>query len=316
VLAEPLTTELRRAATSSSAGPAVDLRELRYFVVVCEELHFGRAARRLHISQSPLSQTIAQLERKLGTRLLDRSNRHVELTAAGEVLAEHARRLLRQADDAVGATIRAGAGETGVLRVAAAPVAREAILPGLRHEFDERLPNLVVEVVEGEGDGMIDGLVQGASDLVLMLCPPVRDDVVIKPIRRDRPLAVVHRGHSLAGSASVSLDALAEHTHVLWPRQFARRSHDVVLAMFDGRSPVSARVVEASSGAFWQTMLGGGFSIVPSSAPIAGDFVGVPIDGTNWEFMLAMVWSRRTPPPVLPALIEAVDAASAANGWL
>jgi hypothetical protein len=86
--------------------------------------------------------------------------------------------------------------------------------------------------------------------------------------------------------------------------------------MFDGRSPVSARVVEASSGAFWQTMLGGGFSIVPSSAPIAGDFVGVPIDGTNWEFMLAMVWSRRTPPPVLPALIEAVDAASAANGWL
>jgi DNA-binding transcriptional LysR family regulator len=293
VLAEPLTTELRRAATSSSAGPAVDLRELRYFVVVCEELHFGRAARRLHISQSPLSQTIAQLERKLGTRLLDRSNRHVELTAAGEVLAEHARRLLRQADDAVGATIRAGAGETGVLRVAAAPVAREAILPGLRHEFDERLPNLVVEVVEGEGDGMIDGLVQGASDLVLMLCPPVRDDVVIKPIRRDRPLAVVHRGHSLAGSASVSLDALAEHTLVLWPRQFARRSHDVVLAM-----------------------LGGGFSIVPSSAPIAGDFVGVPIDGTNWEFMLAMVWSRRTPPPVLPALIEAVDAASAANGWL
>ena len=73
-------------------GVPLEFRELRYFVVLCEELHFSRAADRLHISQSPLSQAIAQLERKLGVRLLDRSSRHVALTPAGSVLLQHGRR--------------------------------------------------------------------------------------------------------------------------------------------------------------------------------------------------------------------------------
>src|SRR5439155_11915400 len=115
---------------------SVEFRELRYYVVLSEELHFGRAAERLHISQSPLSQTIAQLERKLGTRLLDRSSRNVQLTAAGEVLLGHSRRLLSELDDAIGATRRAGAGELGGLRIAAGLVSRDAILPSLPHELD------------------------------------------------------------------------------------------------------------------------------------------------------------------------------------
>src|SRR5262245_35133084 len=128
-------------------GSALEFRELRYFTVLCEAVHFGRAAERLHTSQSPLSQAIAQLERKLGTRLLDRSSRHVSLTAAGEVLLDHARRLLRDVDDAVGATRRAGAGETGTVRIAVGPIARVAVLPGLRHELDEVFPTLGVEIV-------------------------------------------------------------------------------------------------------------------------------------------------------------------------
>src|SRR5215218_77669 len=82
-------TQLRAVESVSTVPITVEFRELRYFTVLCEELHFGRAASRLHISQSPLSQTMAQLERKLGTRLLDRSSRHVRLTPAGGVLLEH-----------------------------------------------------------------------------------------------------------------------------------------------------------------------------------------------------------------------------------
>src|SRR5690349_11309916 len=107
----------RREVASDSTPPLLEFRELRYFVVLCEELHFSRAADRLHISQSPLSQAIAQLERKLGTKLLDRSSRHVQLTDAGSVLLEHGRRLLREAEEAVGATRRAGAGEGGSIRL-------------------------------------------------------------------------------------------------------------------------------------------------------------------------------------------------------
>jgi len=301
---------------SLPAGPAtVEFRELRYFTVLCEELHFGRAAERLHISQSPLSQTIAQLERKLGTRLLDRTSRNVQLTAAGEVLLGHSRRLLSELDDAIGATRRAGAGELGVLRIAAGLVSREAILPALRHELDSRFPNLVVEVGEEVGDAMVDAMLQGASDVVLMLCPPSRVDTDAKLLRRDRPTAIVHRDHELAQNKIVTIAELAKHTLVLAPRLFAKGSHDLVLGMFHGHPPASTRIADASSGAFWDAMRADGFTVLPSTAAVSGDFVRLPIADATAEFTLSMVWNRDTPPALLPGLIEAADAAIAANAW-
>src|SRR5512133_4066656 len=162
--------DVRRLAAVPAA--TVEFRELRYFAVLCEELHFGRAAERLHISQSPLSQTIAQLERKLGTRLLDRSSRHVQLTRAGEVLRYHSERLLHDLEDAVGATRRAGGGELGPLRIAVGPVSHVAVLPGLRHELDERLPLLEVEIADMAGDGVVEAVLRGSADIGLMLCAP------------------------------------------------------------------------------------------------------------------------------------------------
>lgn len=312
----PGQTHLRRVETLGAVPAAVEFRELRYFTILCEELHFGRAAERLHISQSPLSQTIAQLERKLGTRLLDRSSRHVRLTPAGEVLLEHALRLLQELDDAVGATRRAGAGESGMLRIAVGPISRDTILPALRHELDDRFPNLAVEVVEEIGDALVDGLLHGASDVVLMLCPPLRKDAQIKCLRRDRPIAVVHHDHPLAKNDSVTLEELGRYTLVLSPRPFAKRAHDVVLTMFHGHTPAATRIADLNSGPFWDAMLAGGFAVLPSSAPFSGDFVALPISGTDAQFEISMVWSRQTPPALLPGLIEAADAAIEANGWL
>jgi DNA-binding transcriptional LysR family regulator len=309
-------THLRQVLDRGTIPIGVEFRELRYYAVLCEELHFGRAAERLHISQSPLSQTIAQLERKLGTRLLDRSSRHVRITPAGSVLLEHANRLLKGLEDAVGATRRAGAGETGLLRIAVGPIAHAAILPALRHELDLRFPNLDVDVVDESGDTMVDRLVQGASDLVLMLCPPTRKETESRLLRRDEPIAIVHHDHPLAGQTSVTLDDLARHILVLNPRPFASGAHDVVLALFHGRSPTATRIADMNSGAFWDAMLAGGFSILPSSAPFSGDFVALPIEGAPKDFRLCMVWSTRTPPTMLPGLIEAADAAVAANDWL
>src|SRR5262245_38334538 len=229
----------------------LELRELRYFTVLCEELHFGRAAERLHISQSPLSQAIAQLERKLGTRLLDRSSRHVQLTSAGDVLLQHGRRLLGEADDAVGATRRAGAGETGSLRIAVGPVPRDAVLPALRHALDERLPTLTVDVLEVAGDDIVDAVLHGAADAGLMLCAPERDDIESKLLRVDHPVAVFRREHPLAKRGEVTVEELAGHTLLLWPRSVSKGAHDVVLGMFHGNRPAATRVTETYSGASW-----------------------------------------------------------------
>jgi DNA-binding transcriptional LysR family regulator len=293
----------------------LELRELRYFTVLCEELHFGRAAERLHISQSPLSQAIAQLERKLGTRLLDRSSRHVRLTPAGQVLLEHGRRLLREADDAVGATRRAGAGESGPLRIAVGPVPRDAVLPARRHALDERLPNVVVDVVEIDGDEVVDAVVRGAADAGLMLCAPQLDDIDSKIVRRDHPVAVVRPEHPLATHEEVTIEDLAEHMLLLWPRSISRGAHDVVLGMFHGNRPAATRVTDSYSGASWDAMHANGFAVVAASAAVSGDLVTVPINNGNVEFTMSLIWSRATPPLVLPSLLEAVDSAIAENGW-
>jgi DNA-binding transcriptional LysR family regulator len=297
-------------------GLPLDFRELRYFVVLCEELHFGRAAERLHISQSPLSQAIAQLERKLGTRLLDRSSRHVQLTDAGDVLVHHAWRLLRDADDAVGATQRAGSGETGTLRLAVAPVSRDAVLPGLRHALDERLPGLTVDVAELAGDDVVDTVLRGAADAGLMLIPPARDDISVVSLRRDSAVAIMLRGHPLSGRDRVTVEDLAQHTLVLWPRNVSRGAHDLVLGLFLGHRPAAMRVTEQHSGAAWDAMHADGFAVVPASSAVSGDFVAIPIEAVDVDFTMWLIWSNATPPPVLPALLDAADAAADENGWL
>jgi hypothetical protein len=86
--------------------------------------------------------------------------------------------------------------------------------------------------------------------------------------------------------------------------------------MFHGRPPASTRVADRSSGAFWDAMRADGFAVLPSAAAVSGDFVRLPIADTKDEFTMSMVWSRETPPTMLAGLIEAADAAIAANGWL
>jgi DNA-binding transcriptional LysR family regulator len=300
----------------ASNGLPLELRELRYFVVLADELHFGRAAERLHISQSPLSQAIAQLERKLGMRVLDRSSRHVQLTDAGSVLLHHARRLLLEAGDAVDATRRAGSGETGSLRLAVGPVSREGVLPGLRHALDERLPALTIEVVEIDGDDVVEAVLRGGADAGLMLTPPTRDDIDALPLRRDSAVALLRRGHPLSGEEQVTVTQLARHTLVLWPHDIPRGAHDLVLALFHGHMPASLRVTQRHSGAAWDAMRADGFAVVPASSAVGGDFVTVPIDDADVEFTMSLVWSTATPPPVLPALVDAAKAAADENSWL
>lgn len=122
------------------------MRRLRYFVAVAEELHFGRAAARLHVSQSPLSRQIIGLEREIGVRLLERTKHRVELTAAGEAYLKEARRVLAGDARAVEAARRAARGETGRLVLGFVDCAACGVLPELLKASRERLPDLGVEL--------------------------------------------------------------------------------------------------------------------------------------------------------------------------
>src|SRR3954468_10542980 len=123
----------------------VELRHLRYFVAVAEELHFGRAAERLHISQPPLSQAIRSLEDDLGCELFRRTSRQVELTTAGDALLEPARATLSMAHAAVAAAQEAANDLRGRLRIGVTPVARHGVAPAILSAFRARHPNVEVQ---------------------------------------------------------------------------------------------------------------------------------------------------------------------------
>jgi DNA-binding transcriptional LysR family regulator len=125
----------------------VELRQLRYFVAVAEELHFGRAAERLHMSQSPLSRAIRELERELDLVLFIRTTRHVELTAAGSALLEHARRALTEVDAAVGDARHAAEPDRGILRVGYGPFSR-SLATRIVEEVGAHRPELQVRLDE------------------------------------------------------------------------------------------------------------------------------------------------------------------------
>jgi len=191
----------------------MELRQLRYFVTLAEELHFGRAAEREHIVQSALSQQVQRLERELGVRLLERSTHHVSLTAAGAVFLVEARQILAHADRA--ATIaRRATGAAAPLRVGIIDASYDS-MPQILHEVQARYPGLVIHQVEASVPGQYQQLTDGRLDVGIgraALAPPQ----VASLLFRQDPLGVlVPSGHRFAALDSVPVAVLAEEPLLL-----------------------------------------------------------------------------------------------------
>jgi DNA-binding transcriptional LysR family regulator len=208
-----------------------ELRHLRYFVAVAEELNFSRAARRLRMAQPPLSVAIRQLEAELGTELFRRSSREVALTEAGRVLLGGARRTLAEAEGAVAAARRAGAGELGSLRIGFSWSARFETLPVLGQVFRSHRPDVELLTEETWNSRMATALRDGTLDLALALCAEVAGDLTYEPIRREKVVALLAASHPLAGEQAISLDVLAGEQFVLFPRELAPRLYDSLVRL-------------------------------------------------------------------------------------
>jgi DNA-binding transcriptional LysR family regulator len=205
-----------------------ELRHLRYFVVVAEELNFSRAATRLHMAQPPLSVAIRQLEEELGTDLFVRTSREVRLTDAGSVLLDGARRTLAEADRAVAAARRTGAGQLGQLRLAFSWSARFETLPALGRAFRAEHPEIELLSQEMWNAQMSDALLDRTIDVAISVCPELASGVHSEVIRSERVVAVVAATNPVAAERTVSLRALAGESFLLFPRELAPRLHDVL----------------------------------------------------------------------------------------
>jgi LysR family transcriptional regulator, benzoate and cis,cis-muconate-responsive activator of ben and cat genes len=208
-----------------------ELRHLRYFVAVAEELNFSRAARRLRMAQPPLSVAIRQLEQELGAELFVRSSREVTLTEAGRTLLDGARRTLTEAERAMSDARRAGAGELGSLRLAFSWSARFETLPALGRALKRELPDLALHTEEMWNARMPSALRVGSLDVAVSLCPEIVGELSYEPIRREAVVALLDAQHALAGKRSIPLGALAEEDFVLFPRELAPRLHDALVGV-------------------------------------------------------------------------------------
>lgn len=195
----------------------MDLRQLRYFVTVAEELHFSRASARLHLAQSALSSQIRALERELGGPLLVRSTRRVQLTPAGEALLEDGRRILTACDDAM---TRAGAlarGESGRLVIGFLGPAPGGILAPLLAQFSARHPEVLVEVRALDFVDSVKALRDRRVDIVFNYAPFEEPDIEVTPLVSESRVVVLPATHRLAGRSSLCPSDLAGERFVTHP---------------------------------------------------------------------------------------------------
>ncbi len=271
----------------------IELRQLRYFVVVAEELHFTRAAARIGMAQPPLSQQIQKLERELGVQLFRRSRRKVELTAAGEVFLDGARRALGAAGRAVDDARRAGRGEIGRLAIGFVGSAVVEVLPEIVGQYHARYPDVELVLRQQSTAKQVDMLLRGELQAGLVR-PPVHDPTIVtETVLRERLVVALPETHRLAERDVIDLADLARESFILFPRSHGPGSHDRIVRMcldagFSPRIGQEAVEMHVIAGL---VAAGLGVSIVPASVrwlrregvrylPIAGET-------PTWELAVA-----------------------------
>ncbi|VVE48749.1 LysR family transcriptional regulator [Pandoraea terrigena] len=223
----------------------MDLRQLRYFVAVAEERHFGRAAQRLSMTQPPLSQQIRALEASLGAPLFVRTNRSVELTAVGRQLLPEVRRILADAEALPAFAQGLAHGEVGTLSLGFVSTADYGILPPLLREFGERYPRVRLQLLEATSDVQVEALMDGRIDAGLFIPPvPARyaNELSYLPIVREPLMLAVPAGRGMRAGADsvgdtgpgdpVSLADFADEPLVIFPRRVAPAFYDIIMGCY------------------------------------------------------------------------------------
>ncbi len=288
----------------------MELRHLRYFTAVAEELHFGRAAARLHIAQPPLSQQIRRLEEELGVQLFERTRRRVQLTHAGQTFLEEARRTLAQAEQAVCVARQAAQGEVGQLAIGFVDSAVYQALPPTLRLFRERFPR--VELVLRELGPAVQFQLLREGQLHAGFVRSRVDDPALAQIRLfEEPLmAALPSRHPGAGRESVCLQDLAKDPFVIFPRALGAGFYDQIVSLC-GQAGFSPHVVQEANE--MQTIVslvaaGIGVAIVPASISnlrmkgVSYVHIRKPLARTA----MTVAWRRDDPSPALKAFLQIV----------
>ncbi|HEX8242652.1 MAG TPA: LysR family transcriptional regulator [Longimicrobium sp.] len=296
----------------------VDLHLLRLFVVVAEELHFGRAARRLRIAQPALSQQVRKLETLLGYRLFDRTSRRVALSGAGAALLESAQRIFAELERGVETAGAVAQGRAGVLEVGYIVPAMLGLLPDLIRRFRAETPGVTLRLHEMSSAAQVEALGAGRLD-VAFVSGPCGDPALRQHLAwREPAVAVLPVDHPLAGQAEIALEDLAAEEFVSFPRHQAPSLYDrwLLACLNAGFSP---RVVqEAQSWHMIATLVGAGLgvAVAPESVRLL-NVLGVrciPISTSGLEFEVSLCTRADGLTPAIAKFVDTAVAEASARG--
>lgn len=297
----------------------IELRHLRYFVVVAEELHFSKAAIRLNMSQPPLSQQIKSLETDMGAELFRRNNRSVTLTQAGRDLYEQIVPWLNSLDTIRERARRISEGEEGQLSVAVTFSTSHFLMPQIISAFRDQYPKITIKLREMIGDRQVDALGRGLIDLGIMRLPVDESNLRIAPLYDESLMVALPPGHALASRKSLVLMDLKDELFLR-----ASRKSSALFESIEGvcrRAGFDPRVMDVSSNlntAVGLVGVGMGIALVPESTRKSGPrWISYRPLRDSPRSTVAVVWRRGDDAPVIKLFVDLATmvAGKPASSW-
>ncbi|MEC3854355.1 LysR family transcriptional regulator [Paenarthrobacter ureafaciens] len=290
----------------------MEIRQLNYFIAVAEERHFGRAAKRLHMAQPPLSQQIRQLEEQLGVRLLNRTTRRVELTAAGQALLDRGRQIVNAVGTLRADVYQVGQGASGVLRVGFSGSATYGVMPSIVRRAKQVLPGLSLNL-HGEmlTPAMEAGLRDGTLDAALLRPPIASQDIEYRIVTREALILALPSFSALALDRPVAVRELQDQEFISYPPESVLYRTMAGLCREAGFQPRISQVISETSTMLSFVAAGSGVAVLPGSVR------ALQLEGVVYreieqapEVELALAWRREDKSALLQSFLDVAGAAT------
>ncbi|MBD8202408.1 LysR family transcriptional regulator [Pseudomonas viridiflava] len=292
----------------------IDLRRLRYFLIVSDELHFGRAAARLHIAQPPLTRQISALEAELGFRLFDRSTRNVTLTSEGRHFLPYARAVLEQVDLTASITSKLAAGSAGHLAVGyASSIALSDIFSQTIQAFCSAHPDVQLTVEEGASSTQWSQLIEGRLDIGMSRMQPPAEDAEIQAICLDNePLvAAIASDSPLARQEQVTLAELSAYPLIAFPTDYGSGLSEIIEALYRRQAliPLPAPKGKQITSIIALVAAGRGVALVPQCTQtlVKRGVTYRPLAEPGATAPLLVLTRKRERSPLVKAFVEIIE---------
>lgn len=293
---------------------SVTFRQLKQFIVLSEELHFGRAAKRLNITQPPLSTGLKQLETSLGFRLMDRSKKSVRLTPAGAAFAGQAIKILDQLSSAQAHGLQIAHGSRGKISVGFVPSMLLRNLPNLLRSFELSYPGTELELHETNTNRQLNEILGHKIDVGFLHAAPVPEGVECKPVLKERLVCCVNRNHRLSGRGRIEIRDLTGERVLLFHRDYAEHYYDRIEGLLRGYG------VQVHTGYALRNWAGIialiaqelGVALVPHSlgSSVFSGVTFLELEERTAEHTLYLAWSKNSQNPVTKSFLSFVESKS------